>query len=62
VETAELRSKLVYQARIYACNPEDELRLGMPATVTIPLEQPRTGGGAEGANACASGPDSGNGR
>jgi HlyD family secretion protein len=62
VETTEMRSKLVYQARIYACNPEDELRLGMPAIVTIPLDQPRTADGANGANACAPGPDSSNGR
>ena len=41
VETPELRTRLVYQVRIYVCNPEDELRLGMPATVTIPLDQPR---------------------
>lgn len=39
VETPELRTRLVYQVRVYACNPEDELRLGMPATVTIPLDQ-----------------------
>ena len=25
----------------YVCNPQDELRLGMPATVTIPLDQPK---------------------
>jgi HlyD family secretion protein len=35
VETPELRTRLVYQLRIYACNPDNELRLGMPATVTI---------------------------
>ncbi len=40
VETTELRSKLVYQARIHVCNPENELRLGMPATVIISLDQP----------------------
>jgi HlyD family secretion protein len=39
VETPELRTRLVYQLRVYVCNPADELRLGMPATVTIPLEQ-----------------------
>lgn len=39
IETKELRTKLVYQIRIYACNPHNELRLGMPATVTIPLDQ-----------------------
>ncbi len=40
VETTEVRSNLVYQVRIFVCNPQDELRLGMPATVTIPLGQP----------------------
>ncbi|MFK5950789.1 MAG: efflux RND transporter periplasmic adaptor subunit [Methylococcales bacterium] len=38
VETTELRSSLVYQVRVFACNPQDELRLGMPATVSIALE------------------------
>jgi HlyD family secretion protein len=37
VETTEVRSSLVYQVRIFVCNPQDELRQGMPATVTIPL-------------------------
>ena len=41
VETPELRTRLVYQLRVYVCNPEDELRLGMPATITIPLDQPK---------------------
>ena len=40
VETTEVRSSLVYQARIFVCNPQGELRLGMPATVTIALVQP----------------------
>ena len=37
VETAQLRTQLVYQVRIYACDSRGELRLGMPATVTIDL-------------------------
>lgn len=41
VETPDLRTRLVYQARVYACNPAGELRLGMPATVVIPLDQPK---------------------
>ena len=41
VETPELRTRLVYQLRVYVCNPQDELRLGMPATVTVPLDQPK---------------------
>jgi len=39
VQTAELRTRLVYSVRIYACNPQGELRLGMPVTVTIDLAQ-----------------------
>ncbi|QDT88753.1 efflux RND transporter periplasmic adaptor subunit [Gimesia algae] len=37
VETAELRTKLVYQVRVFVKNPKSELRLGMPATVKIKL-------------------------
>lgn len=44
VETTELRSKLVYRLRVYVCNPENELRLGMPADVFIPLNQNPTEG------------------
>jgi multidrug resistance efflux pump len=40
VETPELRTRLVYQARVFVCNPEDELRLGMPATVDLDLTRP----------------------
>jgi HlyD family secretion protein len=40
VETTEVRSSLVYQVRIFVCNPQGELRLGMPTTVTIALGQP----------------------
>ncbi len=40
VETTELRSKLVYRLRVYVCNPQNELRMGMPADVLIPLNQP----------------------
>jgi len=45
VETPELRTRLVYQVRVYVCNSQDELRLGMPATVTIPLAQPKPASG-----------------
>jgi len=45
VETPELRTRLVYQVRAYVCNPENELRLGMPATVTIPLDQTKPASG-----------------
>ena len=37
VETTQLRSQLVYRVRVFACNPDHRLRLGMPATVTVPL-------------------------
>jgi HlyD family secretion protein len=40
VETTEVRSSLVYQARVFVCNPQGELRLGMPATVSIAFGQP----------------------
>jgi len=39
VETPDLRTRLVYQVRVFACNPQGELRLGMPATVKISLIQ-----------------------
>ncbi len=40
VETTELRSSLVYEVRVFVRDPGGELRLGMPATVHLPL-QPR---------------------
>ncbi len=39
VETAEVRTKLVYEVRAFVPNPNGELRLGMPAVVTVPLDQ-----------------------
>jgi len=45
VETPELRTRLIYQLRVYTCNPQEELRLGMPATVTIQLNQPKPASG-----------------
>ncbi len=48
VETTELRTKLVYRARIFACDPQQELRLGMPVTVTIDTAK----GGASDAARC----------
>jgi HlyD family secretion protein len=41
VQTEELRTKLVYQLRVFVCNPQGQLRLGMPATVLIDLNQPQ---------------------
>ncbi len=43
VETTEVRTRLVYQVRVFMHNPLGELRLGMPAVVTIPLNQSETG-------------------
>jgi HlyD family secretion protein len=37
VETTQLRSSLVYEVRVFVHDPNDQLRLGMPATVTLPL-------------------------
>jgi HlyD family secretion protein len=39
VQTPEIRVNLVYQVRVYVKNPQDELRLGMPATVELMLEE-----------------------
>ena len=44
VETPALRTRLVYQVRVFACNSENELRLGMPATVTLDLTGTETPG------------------
>ncbi len=38
VQTEDTRTDLVYQARVFACNPQGELRLGMPVTVRLDLE------------------------
>jgi hypothetical protein len=35
VETTELRTKLVYRVRVLVCDPDRELRLGMPVTVAV---------------------------
>ena len=37
VETTELRSSLVYEIRVFVNDPGNDLRLGMPATVHLPL-------------------------
>ena len=42
VQTEELRSSLVYEVRVFVKDPDDDLRLGMPATVRIPLAQQET--------------------
>ena len=33
VQTEELRTALVYEVRIYVQDPDNKLRMGMPATV-----------------------------
>ncbi len=40
VQTSEVRADLVYQVRIFVCDPSDELRLGMPVTVTLDPDAP----------------------
>jgi HlyD family secretion protein len=35
VQTEELRSSLVYEIRVFVKDPDDRLRLGMPATVHL---------------------------
>ncbi len=44
VETSDLRTQLVYRVRVFACNADGRLRLGMPVTVRLPLHDnpPRT--------------------
>ncbi|MDX1795396.1 MAG: efflux RND transporter periplasmic adaptor subunit [Hydrogenovibrio sp.] len=43
VQTADLRTQLVYQVRVFLCDASDEMRLGMPATVHIQLQEKPTG-------------------
>ncbi|NTS30120.1 efflux RND transporter periplasmic adaptor subunit [Phyllobacterium sp. BT25] len=40
VETADLRSSLVYEVRVFVDDKDDLLRLGMPATVTLLPNEP----------------------
>jgi HlyD family secretion protein len=40
VQTEELRTSLVYEVRVFVEDPEDRLRLGMPATVTFDSVDP----------------------
>lgn len=49
VESPSVRTALVYQARVYVCDPQDELRLGMPVTVHIARDAQPV---AHGANPC----------
>jgi HlyD family secretion protein len=42
VQTTELRPSLVYEVRVFVVDPGDDLRLGMPATVSLHLDHVRT--------------------
>ncbi len=52
VETPDLRTRLVYQVRIYVCNHENKMRLGMPATVTILLNEKENTGDLSPSSIC----------
>jgi HlyD family secretion protein len=39
VQTEELRTSLVYEVRVFVKDPADELRLGMPASTYVSVEQ-----------------------
>jgi HlyD family secretion protein len=41
VETSDLRTSLVYEVRVFVKDPQDDLRLGMPATIYLPLARQR---------------------
>jgi len=40
VETKDLRPNLVYEIRVFVQDPQNEMRLGMPATVSLELNPP----------------------
>ncbi|HXQ11248.1 MAG TPA: HlyD family efflux transporter periplasmic adaptor subunit [Caulobacteraceae bacterium] len=46
VQTPELRTSLVYEIRVFVTDPGDDLKLGMPATVTLRLEPLAPGSGS----------------
>jgi HlyD family secretion protein len=52
VETERVRTDLVYQVRVFVCDSQGELRLGMPARVSVPLEQPRDSEAGAGKLSC----------
>ena len=47
VQTQELRTSLVYEVRVFVKDPENQLRLGMPATVYLVRDEPATKHGGE---------------
>jgi HlyD family secretion protein len=56
VETAELRTSLVYEVRVMVDDPHDQLRLGMPATAHLQLAPLGASDGASDGAAAASAP------
>jgi HlyD family secretion protein len=50
VETTELRSSLVYEVRVFVKDPQDLLRLGMPATVRVLRDTESASARADGAS------------
>lgn len=52
VETPDLRTRLVYQIRAFVCNPNNELRLGMPATVALRLHPSGSDKNPPGSSVC----------
>ena len=47
VQTEELRTSLVYEVRVFVKDPDDELRLGMPASVYVRQEDGTASGRGE---------------
>jgi multidrug resistance efflux pump len=56
VETQEVRTSLVYQVRVFVCDPQQQLRLGMPASVFVPLDQPPASPPGPGEDPCKDAP------
>lgn len=52
VETPDLRAELVYQLRVYVCASDNQLRLGMPATVTLDLSRAAAANAPRGPAVC----------
>jgi HlyD family secretion protein len=52
VETPDLRAELVYQLRVYTCDAASQLRLGMPATVTLDLTRDSAANAPRGPDVC----------
>ena len=55
VQTEELRTSLVYEVRVFVKDPDDELRLGMPASVYFSLDE-KERKSASASNAASRGP------